>query len=233
MGKKITVDSATLFNKAYYSFSSHIVCHITGPKMCLMRSNNRVLLFCLQGLEVIEAHYLFGAEYDDIEIVIHPQSIIHSMVETQVWVSFMVLYRFFFHDLLFLLSICSQSSCDSEGVELKQNVKKEVFDLASSRILTYLLSIFLQDSSVLAQLGWPDMRLPILYTLSWPDRIYCSEITWPRLDLCKYIISFCHFAVFSRHTYENYLYHTCKRSRWILVSFSHSEIGLAISLGSS
>ncbi|OEL25278.1 1-deoxy-D-xylulose 5-phosphate reductoisomerase, chloroplastic [Dichanthelium oligosanthes] len=50
MGKKITVDSATLFNK---------------------------------GLEVIEAHYLFGAEYDDIEIVIHPQSIIHSMVETE------------------------------------------------------------------------------------------------------------------------------------------------------
>ncbi|KAK7330487.1 hypothetical protein VNO77_24682 [Canavalia gladiata] len=91
MGKKITVDSATLFNK---------------------------------GLEVIEAHYLFGADYDHIEIVIHPQSIIHSMVETQ-------------------------------------------------------------DSSVLAQLGWPDMRLPILYTLSWPDRIYCSEITWPRLDLCK------------------------------------------------
>jgi len=38
----------------------------------------------LQGLEVIEAHYLFGAEYDDIEIVIHPQSIIHSLVETQV-----------------------------------------------------------------------------------------------------------------------------------------------------
>ena len=37
-----------------------------------------------QGLEVIEAHYLFGAEYDNIEIVIHPQSIIHSMVETQV-----------------------------------------------------------------------------------------------------------------------------------------------------
>ncbi|CAA6665566.1 unnamed protein product [Spirodela intermedia] len=91
MGKKITVDSATLFNK---------------------------------GLEVIEAHYLFGAEYDNIEIVIHPQSIIHSMIETQ-------------------------------------------------------------DSSVLAQLGWPDMRLPILYTLSWPDRIHCSEVTWPRLDLCK------------------------------------------------
>nr|ACI45244.1 1-deoxy-D-xylulose 5-phosphate reductoisomerase [Stevia rebaudiana]CAD22156.1 1-deoxy-D-xylulose 5-phosphate reductoisomerase [Stevia rebaudiana] len=91
MGKKITVDSATLFNK---------------------------------GLEVIEAHYLYGSDYDNIEIVIHPQSIIHSMVETQ-------------------------------------------------------------DSSVLAQLGWPDMRLPILYTLSWPDRISCSEITWPRLDLCK------------------------------------------------
>jgi 1-deoxy-D-xylulose-5-phosphate reductoisomerase len=36
-----------------------------------------------KGLEVIEAHYLFGASYDDVEIVIHPQSIIHSMVETQ------------------------------------------------------------------------------------------------------------------------------------------------------
>nr|AER00470.1 1-deoxy-D-xylulose-5-phosphate reductoisomerase [Tanacetum parthenium] len=91
MGRKITVDSATLFNK---------------------------------GLEVIEVHYLYGSSYDNIDIVIHPQSIIHSMVETQ-------------------------------------------------------------DSSVLAQLGWPDMRLPILYTLSWPDRVQCSEITWPRLDLCK------------------------------------------------
>nr|CAF22092.1 1-deoxy-D-xylulose 5-phosphate reductoisomerase [Linum usitatissimum] len=91
MGKKITVDSATLFNK---------------------------------GLEVIEAHYLFGADYDNIDIVIHPQSIIHSMIETQ-------------------------------------------------------------DSSVLAQLGWPDMRLPILYTMSWPDQVPCSEVTWPRLDLCK------------------------------------------------
>eukprot|EP00249_Psilotum_nudum_P020815 c27857_g1_i1 orf=599-2053(+) len=91
MGRKITVDSATLMNK---------------------------------GLEVIEAHYLFGADYDNIDIVIHPQSIIHSMVETQ-------------------------------------------------------------DSSVLAQLGWPDMRLPILYTLSWPDRVTCSEITWPRLDFVK------------------------------------------------
>lgn len=91
MGRKITVDSATLMNK---------------------------------GLEVIEAHYLFGASYDDIEIVIHPQSIIHSMVETA-------------------------------------------------------------DSSVLAQLGWPSMKLPIIYTMSWPDRVYCSEETWPRLDFVK------------------------------------------------
>lgn len=37
----------------------------------------------LQGLEVIEAHYLFGVDYDNIDIVIHPQSIIHSMIETQ------------------------------------------------------------------------------------------------------------------------------------------------------
>lgn len=88
MGRKITVDSATLMNK---------------------------------GLEVIEAHYLFGVDYDHIDIVIHPQSIIHSLIE-------------------------------------------------------------LQDTSVLAQLGWPDMRLPLLYALSYPDRIYTD---WERLDLVK------------------------------------------------
>ncbi len=88
MGRKITVDSATLMNK---------------------------------GLEVIEAHYLFGVDYDHIDIVIHPQSIIHSLIE-------------------------------------------------------------LQDTSVLAQLGWPDMRLPLLYALSWPDRIYTD---WKPLDLVK------------------------------------------------
>ncbi len=48
MGKKITIDSATLMNK---------------------------------GLEIIEAHHLFGMDYDDIEVVIHPQSIIHSAIE--------------------------------------------------------------------------------------------------------------------------------------------------------
>ncbi|MFA7658413.1 MAG: 1-deoxy-D-xylulose-5-phosphate reductoisomerase [Candidatus Gastranaerophilaceae bacterium] len=48
MGKKITVDSATLMNK---------------------------------GLEVIEAHHLFGRSYDDIEVIIHPQSLIHSAIE--------------------------------------------------------------------------------------------------------------------------------------------------------
>ncbi len=88
MGKKITVDSATLMNK---------------------------------GLEVIEAHYLFGTSYENIEIVIHPQSIIHSMIE-------------------------------------------------------------LEDSSVLAQLGWPDMKLPILYAMSWPERF---PTNWERLDLTK------------------------------------------------
>jgi len=88
MGRKITVDSASLMNK---------------------------------GLEVIEAHYLFGLDYDHIEIVIHPQSIIHSMIE-------------------------------------------------------------LADSSVLAQLGWPDMKLPILYCLSWPSRL---ETPWRRLDLTE------------------------------------------------
>lgn len=88
MGRKITVDSATLMNK---------------------------------GLEVIEAHYLFGMDYNGIDIVIHPQSIIHSLIE-------------------------------------------------------------LQDTSVLAQLGWPDMRLPLLYALSWPERIYTD---WEPLNLVK------------------------------------------------
>ena len=48
MGRKITIDSATLMNK---------------------------------GLEVIEAHWLFGVPADQIDVVIHPQSIVHSMVE--------------------------------------------------------------------------------------------------------------------------------------------------------
>lgn len=48
MGKKISIDSATLMNK---------------------------------GLEVIEAHFLFDVDYEDIEVVVHPESIIHSMVE--------------------------------------------------------------------------------------------------------------------------------------------------------
>ncbi|MBV5257591.1 1-deoxy-D-xylulose-5-phosphate reductoisomerase [Synechococcus moorigangaii CMS01] len=74
-----------------------------------------------KGLEVIEAHYLFGKDYDDIDIVVHPQSIIHSLIE-------------------------------------------------------------LQDTSVLAQLGWPDMRLPLLYALSYPERIYTD---WEQFDLVK------------------------------------------------
>ncbi|MGF1541814.1 MAG: 1-deoxy-D-xylulose-5-phosphate reductoisomerase [Pleurocapsa sp.] len=74
-----------------------------------------------KGLEVIEAHYLFALDYDHIDIVIHPQSIIHSLIEVQ-------------------------------------------------------------DTSMLAQLGWPDMRLPLLYALSYPDRIYTD---WEQLDLVK------------------------------------------------
>ena len=77
MGRKISVDSATMMNKA---------------------------------LEVIEAKYLFGLSPAQIEVVIHPQSIVHSMVQ-------------------------------------------------------YL------DTSVVAQLGCPDMRVPIAYGLAWPGRI--------------------------------------------------------------
>ncbi|MCI9662937.1 MAG: 1-deoxy-D-xylulose-5-phosphate reductoisomerase [Lachnospiraceae bacterium] len=76
MGRKITVDSATLVNK---------------------------------GLEVIEAKWLFGVEPKDIQVIVHPQSIIHSMVEYE-------------------------------------------------------------DGAVMAQLGLPDMKLPIQYALFYPDR---------------------------------------------------------------
>jgi 1-deoxy-D-xylulose-5-phosphate reductoisomerase len=86
MGRKITVDSATLANKA---------------------------------LEVIEAHYLFGLPYDRIEVVVHPQSIVHSLVE-------------------------------------------------------------FVDGSVLAQLGVPTMELPVLYALTYPERVPDSVI--PRFD---------------------------------------------------
>ena len=86
MGRKISVDSATMMNK---------------------------------GLEVIEASWLFNIKTETIKVVIHPQSIIHSLVE----------YK---------------------------------------------------DGSVLAQLGNPDMRIPIAYGLAWPERI---ETCVQRLDL--------------------------------------------------
>lgn len=76
MGAKITIDSATLMNKA---------------------------------LEIIEAHFLFGVPYEGIHVWVHPQSIVHALVE-------------------------------------------------------------FSDGSVVAQLGLPDMRLPIQYALTFPDR---------------------------------------------------------------
>ncbi len=88
MGKKISIDSATLMNK---------------------------------GLEVIEARWLFNMHSDDIEVVIHPQSIVHSLVEYQ-------------------------------------------------------------DGSVLAQLGIPDMRIPIAYALSYPQRL---SLNLKRLSLSQ------------------------------------------------
>ncbi|MEA1986423.1 MAG: 1-deoxy-D-xylulose-5-phosphate reductoisomerase [Candidatus Marinimicrobia bacterium] len=88
MGKKITIDSATMMNK---------------------------------GLEIIEAHHLFNIPENKIDVVIHPQSIIHSMVE-------------------------------------------------------------FVDSSVKAQMGLPDMKLPIQYALSYPERF---EAKWDELNLAK------------------------------------------------
>ena len=86
MGKKVTIDSATLMNK---------------------------------GLEVIEAHWLFDMPFDSISVLIHPQSIIHSMVE-------------------------------------------------------------FVDGSIKAQLSYPDMRLPIQYALSYPERLSNPQL--PRIN---------------------------------------------------
>ena len=88
MGRKITIDSATMVNK---------------------------------GLEVIEAMWLFGVSMEQIQVVVHPQSIIHSMVE-------------------------------------------------------------FQDGAIMAQLGTPDMRLPIQYALTYPKR---EKIIGERLDFDK------------------------------------------------
>ena len=88
MGRKISIDSATLMNK---------------------------------GLEMIEAHWLFGLAPTDIEVVIHPESIVHSLIS-------------------------------------------------------------FKDGSVKAQLGLPDMKLPIQYALSFPERL---SLDLPRLDLTE------------------------------------------------
>ncbi|NCC80672.1 MAG: 1-deoxy-D-xylulose-5-phosphate reductoisomerase [Clostridia bacterium] len=88
MGKKITIDSATLMNK---------------------------------GLEVIEANWLFNIDYDNIEVIIHPESIVHSMVEYG-------------------------------------------------------------DGSIIAHLGPKDMRIPIQYALTYPERINNS---FPKIDLTE------------------------------------------------
>ena len=72
-----------------------------------------------KGLEVLEAHWLFGVDFSNIQVVIHPQSVIHSMVE-------------------------------------------------------YV------DSSIIAQLGIPDMRIPIAYAMSYPERV---NLDVPRVNL--------------------------------------------------
>ncbi len=86
MGKKITIDSASMMNK---------------------------------GLEVLEAHFLFHIPYDQIKVVVHPQSMVHSLVQ-------------------------------------------------------------FRDGSLMAQLGAPDMRIPIQVALTWPDRL---KLETKRLDL--------------------------------------------------
>lgn len=88
MGEKVTIDSATLFNK---------------------------------GIELIEAKWLFGVSHASLEVLVHPESIVHALVE-------------------------------------------------------------FADRSLVAQLSVPDMRLPIQYALTFPERLAAP---WPRLDLAR------------------------------------------------
>ena len=102
MGRKITIDSATLFNK---------------------------------GLEVIEAHLLFDVPYERIDVLMHRESIIHSMVE-------------------------------------------------------------MVDGSYKAQLSWPDMRQPIQYALSYPERL---DLDLPQVDFAK--LGELHFSALDMERY--------------------------------
>lgn len=72
------------------------------------------------------------------------------------------------------------------AVVIHQGLCTGGFQLMQRECLPLLCSAYLlllQGGAL--QLGWPDMRLPILYTMSWPERIPCSEKTWSRLDFLK------------------------------------------------
>jgi len=116
MGAKITLDSATMMNKGLEASVSKL-------SLCffLYLLGKSLLFHSFVSQQVIEAHYLFGASYDDIDVVIHPQSIVHSMIETK-------------------------------------------------------------DTSCIAQLGWADMRLPLVYSVSWPHRL---TMPYKPLDLTE------------------------------------------------
>ena len=73
------------------------------------------------------------------------------------------------------------------------------------------------------QMGWPDMRLPILYTMSWPERVPCSEDTWPRLDFRK-----CSELTFKEPDHAKYpsmeLAYSAGRHVTLLRTWSPSEV---------
>lgn len=120
-----------------------------------------------KGLEVIEAHYLFGADYDHIDIVIHPQaSHCHTFTLARRWPR---------GPMLTLLHRRACPACVGRmGLAAPcprtAQVNHDASRPHSPPILAPPQSIIhsmveTADSSVLAQLGWPDMRLPILYTM--------------------------------------------------------------------
>ncbi len=145
--------------------------------------------------QVIEAHYLFGADYDHIDIVIHPQSIIHSMVETQDS-SVLAQVRSTTADAAACRHVFHGSKTGhlSEwvgGFHLLIDTPWKACISASARRCVLCgpsiapLIVGVTAVTCVAQLGWPDMRLPILYTMSWPERVPCADATWPRLDFVK------------------------------------------------
>lgn len=125
---------------------------------------------------MIEAHYLFGVGYDDIDIVVHPQSIVHSAIETSdSSVSARPARQPQPSGARPTRPVRQPPALGASVHWRKRRSERRLHAVpqASRRAHSFPLRPPRSPalSQVIAQLGWPDMRLPILYAMSWPHRI--------------------------------------------------------------